>query len=137
MDNPLQKYRKSASFWVVKFKIQLLKIEFFQIISKFMKKREIFFRKNGILSKRSQICSPNFFQTIFRLFATFCTFSEKIWAKRNENRAKSTTPPKNRRFWGGQGVTKSDLREVCGRRYKNSGESDKIHMVKYGIWFVG
>ena len=80
-----------------------------------MKKCKIFFRKNGIFSRRSKICSPKFFQTIFRLFAIFCTFSEKIWSKRNENRLKSTTrsPQKNPAFWGS---TSADLREVCARR---------------------
>ena len=78
---------------MVKFRIQFLKIDFFfNIIFKFVKKGKIFFRKNGFLSRRSKICSPNFFQRIFGLFSTFCTFSEKIWSKRNENRAKRTTP---------------------------------------------
>ena len=92
MDNPLHKYRQSASFWMVKFRIQLLKIEFFQITSKFMKKCGIFFRKNGILSRRSKICSPKFFQTIFRLFATFSAHkTQNLWTFHKQTKTSNTS----------------------------------------------
>ena len=60
-----------------------------------------FFRKNEILTLHSKKWIPYFLQTFFRLFATFCTFSEKISIIRNEIRAKSTNPTQNRRFWVG------------------------------------
>ena len=80
------------------FQKLILKFEKFR---KSCKNTKFFFRKNEILTLHSKKWIPYFLQTFFRLFATFCTFSEKISIIRNEIRAKSTNPTQNRRFWVG------------------------------------
>ena len=96
--------RKSWCLRVVKlrcfFKILLWKFKNVKNLEKTLH----FFRKKETSSWTFKICTPDFFQTNFRLFAIFCTFSEKIWSKRKENRVKSTTPPKKKipHFLGGR-----------------------------------